>query len=971
MAVGPRGYETRFVLDNVKEEDESELTITSLPLLEYHKPTSQLESQPGQKTFPSNDDGPSQKKILFLEGAAIPNSVVRSHSTTTEQSEEEQANKILKNANVLDKILRQFLPKEDDTDDDLLERIKHELKRRKLLTSSTDLENKNYSDLVKEQRRISRRTSRNAPITSERKSTVDSIFRSIQSSQLIQQLITNNFLGEQDHQAPKPSSSHKNTTPRSHKVIPKPQPQKIKTILRSHKAAKPKKHPDIKNASQSPTNQNVSSLKTSGIDRTIEGKVNSYTQSQMSVKGSVRETGTLGIISKTEVDTLNNYLNTSASKISSNMLQDVAADHKQPNQSDSLISQVKQSDRLKKKKQSVLKTFIKGTKKKILKDGALRHTIKSREKSTLGSTPNITVGKPYSNTETAGFLKRFPTQNEPFAIANASKAVTAYNMSTFLTDKIANEKKESEVFGLEINKQNVKPDSIGKDQFLQLDKTPPSRIGPRKNNHNTSIPKVTKAEKTISGPHFSKIPKKPRVKTKKKNKSKSDSHPLSHISEFDEDLADDALQHTIKSQEKSMLDSTPNIAVDKPYSNTETTGLLKRFNTQNEPFAIADASKAVTAYNMSTFLTDKIENQWSDTLAMSKIIGSPQKNESEISGLQINKQNVKPDSVGTDQFLQLDKIPPRRTEPKETNHSTSIPKKTKAGKTIYGPHFSKTPKNPKVKSKKKSKSNCGSQPLSHISEGDEDLAGIQTFEKSDNIIPLVNVMDQSEMSLPSKPSSFNQGTESTKWKESSSILADTKKDINNILKVCSENKTKMIHKPIAKESQSQTSSAGQKLKIKAHNNILGGTASTKVSHKTDTKNNSQGQVDIVIDRPMRGNKHRNRGNEPKSRKVLADAVTYLEQHHRQGIGKVELEEVDPHLRGGRAENHLGKTTPSSLDRDSNLDLPVLSSRAQHDRRVSQLRHRGGSATDERTIWPTYSITISSAAIGSIANRPQS
>nr|CAD7423344.1 unnamed protein product [Timema monikensis] len=52
-------------------------------------------------------------------------------------------------------------------------------------------------------------------------------------------------------------------------------------------------------------------------------------------------------------------------------------------------------------------------------------------------------------------------------------------------------------------------------------------------------------------------------------------------------------------------------------------------------------------------------------------------------------------------------------------------------------------------------------------------------------------------------------------------------------------------------------------------------------------------------------------------------------------------EVNPHLRGGRVENHLGKTTPSSPDRDSNLDLPVLSSRAKHDKRVSQLRHRGG------------------------------
>nr|CAD7259596.1 unnamed protein product [Timema shepardi] len=60
-----------------------------------------------------------------------------------------------------------------------------------------------------------------------------------------------------------------------------------------------------------------------------------------------------------------------------------------------------------------------------------------------------------------------------------------------------------------------------------------------------------------------------------------------------------------------------------------------------------------------------------------------------------------------------------------------------------------------------------------------------------------------------------------------------------------------------------------------------------------------------------------------------------------GIGKVELEEVNPHLHGGRVENHLRKTSPSSPDRDSNLDLPVLGSRATHDKHVSQLRHRGG------------------------------
>nr|CAD7572042.1 unnamed protein product [Timema californicum] len=49
---------------------------------------------------------------------------------------------------------------------------------------------------------------------------------------------------------------------------------------------------------------------------------------------------------------------------------------------------------------------------------------------------------------------------------------------------------------------------------------------------------------------------------------------------------------------------------------------------------------------------------------------------------------------------------------------------------------------------------------------------------------------------------------------------------------------------------------------------------------------------------------------------------------------VKLEEVNPHLRGGRVENHLEKTTPSSSDRDSNLDLPILSSRAQHDKRLA-------------------------------------
>nr|CAD7256964.1 unnamed protein product [Timema shepardi] len=63
-----------------------------------------------------------------------------------------------------------------------------------------------------------------------------------------------------------------------------------------------------------------------------------------------------------------------------------------------------------------------------------------------------------------------------------------------------------------------------------------------------------------------------------------------------------------------------------------------------------------------------------------------------------------------------------------------------------------------------------------------------------------------------------------------------------------------------------------------------------------------------------------------------------------GIGKVELEEVNPHLRGGRVENHLGKTPTSSPDRDSNLDLPILSSRSQHDKRTRRSRTNVASVT---------------------------
>nr|CAD7195995.1 unnamed protein product [Timema douglasi] len=51
------------------------------------------------------------------------------------------------------------------------------------------------------------------------------------------------------------------------------------------------------------------------------------------------------------------------------------------------------------------------------------------------------------------------------------------------------------------------------------------------------------------------------------------------------------------------------------------------------------------------------------------------------------------------------------------------------------------------------------------------------------------------------------------------------------------------------------------------------------------------------------------------------------------LGRLNFEEVNPHLCGGRVEHHLVKTTPSSPNGDSNLNLPVLGSLAHHKTRT--------------------------------------
>nr|CAD7606764.1 unnamed protein product [Timema genevievae] len=69
------------------------------------------------------------------------------------------------------------------------------------------------------------------------------------------------------------------------------------------------------------------------------------------------------------------------------------------------------------------------------------------------------------------------------------------------------------------------------------------------------------------------------------------------------------------------------------------------------------------------------------------------------------------------------------------------------------------------------------------------------------------------------------------------------------------------------------------------------------------------------------------------------------------LGRLNLEEVNMHLRGGGVKKHL-VNPPSSPDQDSNLDLHVLSGLTQHDWRVNQLRHRVQmDATNNGSILP--------------------
>nr|CAD7392363.1 unnamed protein product [Timema cristinae] len=73
--------------------------------------------------------------------------------------------------------------------------------------------------------------------------------------------------------------------------------------------------------------------------------------------------------------------------------------------------------------------------------------------------------------------------------------------------------------------------------------------------------------------------------------------------------------------------------------------------------------------------------------------------------------------------------------------------------------------------------------------------------------------------------------------------------------------------------------------------------------------------------------------EPESSDHMAEYATWLRD---KGIGKVGLEEVNPHLRGGRVENHVGKTNPvhptkirTSISPSSAVELNTTSALANY------------------------------------------
>nr|CAD7454965.1 unnamed protein product [Timema tahoe] len=70
---------------------------------------------------------------------------------------------------------------------------------------------------------------------------------------------------------------------------------------------------------------------------------------------------------------------------------------------------------------------------------------------------------------------------------------------------------------------------------------------------------------------------------------------------------------------------------------------------------------------------------------------------------------------------------------------------------------------------------------------------------------------------------------------------------------------------------------------------------------------------------------------PQGTQALEQRLAVLVAEKLELSGEIEAKEVYPHLCGGRVENHFGKTTLGTPDRDSNFDLSVVGSLVQHER----------------------------------------
>ncbi|KAF2904684.1 hypothetical protein ILUMI_01490 [Ignelater luminosus] len=155
-----------------------------------------------------------RRSSKFLEGATIPNSIIKADIGSTESAEQKDIDNKQDREEFVEKLMKRLQPQkkmhhsiyDEDVDREALNKIKKELQRRSLLPlhSEDEVDKKSISTVsnnnndksikdpweeLKEKRRISRRTSILAPLNGEKRPTYESIKKAIQNSKIIQQLL--------------------------------------------------------------------------------------------------------------------------------------------------------------------------------------------------------------------------------------------------------------------------------------------------------------------------------------------------------------------------------------------------------------------------------------------------------------------------------------------------------------------------------------------------------------------------------------------------------------------------------------------------------------------------------------------------------------------------------------------------------------------------------------------------------------